>query len=306
MNKDIRLATSFKGHRKRKKLKRLLGFGAEVYLIDLWLSVAMACPEGVLIGWYNQDIADACDWDGDPEQLVSAFIESGWIDIGEDGTYILHDWDEHQGWACHAKTRSRSAKKAADIRWNKKHTPTGKPSDSDSNATALLSHQVRNAPSPSPSPSPSPNKEDVINITSLSSCGGDPSENPSESKLNNSSEIKEIFQYWKNTLNHPKARIDEKRKIKISSALKNGYSVDDIKLAVDGCLASPYHQGENQQSAIYDSLELICRDSEHIDRFIKLSNEPNAKLLSAKGRQARQNGQTWLQMRQQKREAQNG
>jgi len=146
------------------------------------------------------------------------------------------------------------------------------------------------------------NKEDVINITSLSSCG----ENPSELKLNNSSEIKEIFQYWKTTLDHPKARIDEKRKIKIRSALKSGYSVDDIKLAIDGCLASPYHQGENTQSVIYDSLELICRDSEHIDRFIKLSKEPNAKLLSAKGRQARQNGQTWLQMRQQKREAQNG
>lgn len=127
-----------------------------------------------------------------------------------------------------------------------------------------------------------------------------------QKKNNNSAKIKEIFLYWKNTLDHPKARMDEKRKLKIRSALKNGYSVDDIKLAIDGCLASPYHQGENERSSSYDSLELICRDSEHIDRFIKLSKEKDARLLSAKGRQARQNGQTWLQMRKQKTEAQHG
>ena len=125
-------------------------------------------------------------------------------------------------------------------------------------------------------------------------------------KLNHSNEINAVFDYYKSTLNHPRAKLDEKRKRCVRMRLQNGYSVDDIKIAIDGCLASPYHQGENKRNQVYDSLELICRDAEHIDRFIKLAKDPNAKLISAKGRQARQNGQTWLQMRQAKREDQNG
>ena len=120
MNKDIRLATSFKGHRKRKKLKRILGIGAEVYLIDLWLTVAMDCPEGVLVGWDEDDIADACEWGGDPKELVDALIESHWLEKDSDGEYILHDWCEHQGWACNASARSEAARKNILLRWTLK------------------------------------------------------------------------------------------------------------------------------------------------------------------------------------------
>ena len=35
MNSDIRLAVSFRGHRKRKRLRLLLGPGSTDYLIDL-------------------------------------------------------------------------------------------------------------------------------------------------------------------------------------------------------------------------------------------------------------------------------
>jgi len=121
MNTDIRIATSFKGHRKRKKLKRILGFGSEVYLIDLWLTVAMDCPDGILVGWNEEDIADACDWPEDPKELVDGLIKSTWLSINTEGVYVIHDWNEHQGWASKAKIRSEAAKKAADIRWKKRN-----------------------------------------------------------------------------------------------------------------------------------------------------------------------------------------
>lgn len=151
MNKDIRLLVSFKGHRKRKRLKRLLGPGYLDYLIDLWLTTAQDRPEGILTGWDENDIADAAGWDGEPIKLIDALIESKWIDQNSE-TFILHGWSEHQGWACGAKQRSESASRAAKIRWEKKlnkqevNTPR--------NATAKRKHQDRNAPSPSPSPSP--------------------------------------------------------------------------------------------------------------------------------------------------------
>ena len=157
MNKDIRLATSFKGHRKRKKLKRILGFGAEIYLIDLWLTVAMDCPEGILVGWDEEDISDACDWPGDPNELVTALIESGWLEKDSDGEYVIHDWCEHQGWACKAKQRSNTAKQAANARWGKKYgNADSMQPHSDSNTDSMQPHSDSNADSNAPSPSPSP------------------------------------------------------------------------------------------------------------------------------------------------------
>lgn len=152
---------------------------------------------------------------------------------------------------------------------------------------------------------PDPDPDPII-LKNMSGSAGKKPKKQSQPKLNNTSEINEIFGYWKETLDHPRAKIDKTRKSKVRCRLKDGYSVDDIKLAIDGCLASPYHQGQNKRGMIYDDLELICRDSKHIDQFIKSAKEPNAKLISPAGRQARQNGKTWLQMRQAKREAQNG
>lgn len=83
MNKDIRLATLFRGYRKRKKLERLLGFGAEVYIIDIWLTAAENCPEGALTGWDEEGIADACNWEGEPKELVDALIKSRWLEKGK-------------------------------------------------------------------------------------------------------------------------------------------------------------------------------------------------------------------------------
>lgn len=112
----------------------------------------------------------------------------------------------------------------------------------------------------------------------------------------------QLFEFWKTELNHPRAKLDQKRKQKIHARLKDGYSLDDIKTAILGCRASPYHQGENDRGALYDDIELICRDGKHVDQFIKLAQNPNAKLMSAKGRQAMQNGQAWLATRKKGRE----
>jgi hypothetical protein len=179
MNRDIRLATSFKGHRKRKKLKRLLGFGAEVYLIDLWLTVAMDCPEGVLTGWNEEDIADSCDWPEEPKELVDALIGSGWLEKNSNGEYVLHDWGEHQGWACNANARSEAASKNILLRWTLKdikkkdvegfkkwykseyayqkgHTSVEVLALYHSYTNRINPNTNRNTPSPLPSPLPSP------------------------------------------------------------------------------------------------------------------------------------------------------
>ena len=126
MNTDIRLLISFKNHRKRKRLRMILGPDSTDYLIDLWLTVAEQRPDGVLTDWDEFDIAVAAGWQKEPRELVDALLETKWINK-PNGCYKIHDWDEHQGWACGAKKRSDVAKKAAEARWEKRYN--GKPKD---------------------------------------------------------------------------------------------------------------------------------------------------------------------------------
>ena len=121
MNKDIRLATSFKGHRKRKKLERLLGAGATGYLIDLWITVAQSNPEGILYGWDEEDICYSSNWTGETKVFIDSLKQCGFLQIHESGELEVHDWCDHQGYACKAKERSEQAKKAAEVRWKGKH-----------------------------------------------------------------------------------------------------------------------------------------------------------------------------------------
>lgn len=83
----------------------------------------------------------------------------------------------------------------------------------------------------------------------------------------------DIFDYWRTTLKHPRAVLDNKRRAKLKQALKT-YSSDDLKKAIRGCSLSPYHMGDNDRSTKYDSITLILRDAEHIERFMTYVDSP--------------------------------
>lgn len=87
--------------------------------------------------------------------------------------------------------------------------------------------------------------------------------------------IEYIFNYWKTTLNKPRAVFDDKRKQIISKALEN-YSMQDCLLVIDGCSKSPHHNGQNDLGKKYHDLSLLFRDSEHIERFISYNEVTHA------------------------------
>lgn len=84
----------------------------------------------------------------------------------------------------------------------------------------------------------------------------------------NSSAVKQIFDYWQKTMSHPRAKFDDKRHRVIIKALNLGYTIDDLKKAIDGCANTPFNMGENDRQEIYDDISLILRDAEHIERFM--------------------------------------
>lgn len=77
-----------------------------------------------------------------------------------------------------------------------------------------------------------------------------------------------IFRYWQETLGHSRSLLTAERERAIHNRLKEGYSVGDLKRAIDGCKASPYHNGVNETGAIYHGIDLICRNGSNVERFI--------------------------------------
>jgi hypothetical protein len=128
--------------------------------------------------------------------------------------------------------------------------------------------------------------------------------NDSDNKDNNTVEnqkifngsVADIFNFWKETLNHPRAKLDDKRKKKIKAILDLGYTEHDIKTAIMGCAISPHHQGQNDRKTKYDDIELICRDAKHIDSFSKIASEKNIRnALTSKGMRNKAVLESWLE-----------
>lgn len=88
---------------------------------------------------------------------------------------------------------------------------------------------------------------------------------------NVSTSVREVFAYWQNVMGHPTAKLipGKKRARAIEARLKDGYTVEDIKSAVDGCRATPHNMGKNDRHTVYDDIELICRDEVHLESFLK-------------------------------------
>ncbi|MGI2027762.1 hypothetical protein [Endozoicomonas acroporae] len=103
--------------------------------------------------------------------------------------------------------------------------------------------------------------------------------------------IDDIFQYWQTIMDHPNARLDDKRRKLIRNALKTGYAVNDLKTAILGCSYTPHNMGDNDRGQRYDGLHVIFRNADQIDRFIH--NAMNQESMDA-NREIHQRGKNGL------------
>lgn len=87
-------------------------------------------------------------------------------------------------------------------------------------------------------------------------------------------QVAAVFEHWRQTMNHPRAVLDDKRRKVIEARLKDGYTADDLCQAVTGCSLSPFHMGQNEQGTRYDGLDLILRDGAKVDKFLAIHRNP--------------------------------
>lgn len=67
-----------------------------------------------------------------------------------------------------------------------------------------------------------------------------------------------------------KPRLTEAR-VRLITAAVNEFGADAVLAAIRGCSLSDWHMGRNPRGAVYNSIELILRDAEHIERFVGLT-----------------------------------
>lgn len=79
----------------------------------------------------------------------------------------------------------------------------------------------------------------------------------------------QIFDYWCHVMGKTgNVKFTPERKRLIIARLKDGYTVEHIKQAIDGCSRSDYHMArDGKNKTIYDDLTLICRNGSNIEKF---------------------------------------
>lgn len=83
-------------------------------------------------------------------------------------------------------------------------------------------------------------------------------------------DIAAVFDHWVVKLEKPRAKLTPGRRDKIRARLKDGTTVDEMRLAIDGCANSEFHRSNG-----HTDLELILRSRENVEKFIDRRSLPS-------------------------------
>lgn len=88
--------------------------------------------------------------------------------------------------------------------------------------------------------------------------------------------IQEAFEYWRKVMGkNTNTILTPKRRRLIRDRLKEGYTLDDIKRAIDGCSQDAFNMGANDRSKPFNDIELICRSGEKLEGFRDALDAPS-------------------------------
>lgn len=69
---------------------------------------------------------------------------------------------------------------------------------------------------------------------------------------------------------------------KINARLDEKFTAEELCLAIDGMMRSPFHQGDNEDGRRYDSLELVMRSAGKVEQFLSIMQREPAPVLAKK------------------------
>jgi hypothetical protein len=248
---------------------------AEFYIHKLLLFAGRSRVDGNLGKMPARSIAKACFWSGDADVFVDALMTSGWlVRDGSSGELSIEGWERHGGkvlekreyWKNQKRTARYNAEKSKELPRN--HIPNKKTSNrcpKDVQETSTRSHPLKCEVEVEV-------KEDQKKDQSQNTLS--PSTPSVSADRDRSKEVLEVFAHYRGCGHlsaHPKPKSTSKEWKSIRARIADGYTVDDLKKAIDGMHMTPHNLGENERGQKYLGLELCMRDAGQVERFRETS-----------------------------------
>lgn len=76
---------------------------------------------------------------------------------------------------------------------------------------------------------------------------------------------RQLFEYWQEKCRYPRAKFGPERRAKVLARLREGYTPEQIRQAIDGAARAAF---VNDQGKRFDDLELICRNGSKLEDFM--------------------------------------
>lgn len=112
--------------------------------------------------------------------------------------------------------------------------------------------------------------------------------------------MRRVFAHWQRRMSKPRAKLTEGRKRAIRARMKDGYTIKQMKQAIDACCASEWHMGDNDRTTAYNDLTIILRSGEKLEQFMAMGEQqgptttesPQVRRLLDEAADAMQRGDT--------------
>lgn len=245
-------------HPKIHHLESLLGPNAGWYYLRLLTWTARFASRGRLSTVARASLERSCGWTGNAGALITALLEVGLLDETDTDELEVHDWWEKQGAIVTKAEKDRE-------RLQESRRSRGIVARTSRDAREVVAGDETRRDE-------TRHREALSSTLDLVPVESKPKVEPVKALEDKLTEDEwQVFTHWRETLGHPRAVASPERKRLIAKWLPV-YGVERLQRAISGVRKSPHHMGQNDRHTRYDSLELILRDSKHIEEFERLAS----------------------------------
>jgi hypothetical protein len=287
-----KLYSRARGDPKIRKLARRLSIEppyALGLLATLWAWCLEHRPDGCLADLDAEDIATAAEWPGDEVMFQNALVGCRLVDEVS-GILQVHDWMDYAGsWKEAQRKKAERERRAQDC--------PGK------------SRKVQESPSTEERRGEERKREERRREEHKGKGEAGASRSPGLT-LQASSDVQQVVDHW---LAKPQqsgrkptkwsslaSSSDEYRKIK--ARLKEGFSVDQLKKAIDGAHKTPHNLGDNDRDQVYLSMKIIFKDMSQVQRFMGNDDNPPIGRAWSKTKERAGSIQRWSDAKQKRQQ----
>lgn len=189
--------------------------------------------------------------------LTDALVKVGWLDETESG-YQVPNFDRHLGKGAKKRTSDAERKRRSRQKSQECHNKTVTEKVTKAGPEEIRREEIRK------------DSKEMVSIPSA--------------KANTAFDL---FRYWCEVMgkNLSVCKLTPKRDKAIKARLKEGYTPEQIKQAIDGCRSDPFSMGQNDRQKPFNDIELICRTGEKLESFLEpVANEKIINGQSTTGR----------------------